>query len=146
MTSRNSKRPNFLFIMTDQHRADHMACAGNMIVQTPAIDALASSGIRFDRFYVANPVCMPNRSSILTGRMSSVHGVLHNGKALSHDDTTFVELLREAGYKTGLIGKSHLQYFTGLPPLKKYKPDPALYTPPEHLRDATLHTRSGPDY
>lgn len=101
------QRPNFLFIITDQHRADHLGCYGNEIVRTRNIDALADKGTRFERFYVANPICMPNRASIMTGRMSSLHGARHNGIPLSRDHTTFVELLREAGYATGLIGKSH---------------------------------------
>ena len=66
-----TKRPNFLFIITDQHRADHLGCYGNTEVQTPHIDSIAAKGRAWDRFYVANPVCMPNRASIMTGRMPS---------------------------------------------------------------------------
>ena len=113
---RMAKRPNFLFIITDQQRADHVGCYGNDIVRTPAIDSLAARGIRFDRNYVANPVCMPNRASIMTGRMPSLHGCRYNGIALSREHTTFVEVLRDAGYRTALIGKSHLQGMTGMPP------------------------------
>ena len=115
-----NRRPNFLFIITDQHRADHLGCYGNDIVRTPNIDGLAAAGTRWDRFYVANPICMPNRASIMTGRMSSVHGARHNGIPLSKNHTTFVELLRDAGYSTGLIGKSHLQSFTGLPATNRF--------------------------
>ncbi|WP_299414934.1 sulfatase-like hydrolase/transferase [uncultured Sulfitobacter sp.] len=141
-----SKRPNFLFIITDQHRADHLGCYGNPIVQTPNIDGIAAKGTRWDKFYVANPICMPNRASIMTGRMSSLHGARHNGIPLSHDHTTFVELLRDAGYSTGLIGKSHLQSFTGLPATNQYAPDPALHTPSEGLRDAYKRNRHTADY
>ena len=69
-----SDRPNFLFIITDQHRADHLGCYGNPIVRTPHIDGIAARGARWNRFYVANPICMPNRASIMTGRMPSLHG------------------------------------------------------------------------
>lgn len=141
-----SKRPNFLFIITDQHRADHLGCYGNLIVQTPNIDALAARGRRWDRFYVANPICMPNRASIMTGRMSSLHGARHNGIPLSRDHTTFVELLKDAGYRTGLIGKSHLQSFTGLPATNTYKPNPDLHTPRQDLRDAYKRNRHSGDY
>ena len=55
------KRPNFLVIMTDQHRADHLGCYGNPHVRTPNIDGIARNGIRFEHFYVACPICMPNR-------------------------------------------------------------------------------------
>lgn len=71
----------------------------------------------------------------MTGRLSSLHGARHNGIPLSRDHTTFVELLKDAGYKTGLIGKSHLQSFTGLPATNKYEPDASLTTPSDSLRD-----------
>lgn len=140
------QRPNFLFIITDQHRADHLGCYGNEIVRTRNIDALADKGTRFERFYVANPICMPNRASIMTGRMSSLHGARHNGIPLSRDHTTFVELLREAGYATGLIGKSHLQSFTGLEATNKFQAEEGKYCPPEQLRDAIKNNRHGPEY
>lgn len=141
-----TRRPNFLFIITDQHRADHLGCYGNPIVRTPHIDGIAAKGTRWDKFHVAIPICMPNRASIMTGRMPSLHGARHNGIPLSKDHTTFVELLREAGYATGLIGKSHLQSFTGLPATNRYEPDDALHTPPEGLRDAYKDNRHSAEY
>ena len=141
-----TKRPNFLFIITDQHRADHLGCYGNPIVRTPHIDAIAAKGARWDRFYVANPICMPNRASIMTGRMSSVHGARHNGIPLSRNHTTFVELLRDAGYRTGLIGKSHLQSFTGLPATKRFEPQDGLRAPSPLLRDAYKDNRHSAEY
>jgi arylsulfatase A-like enzyme len=112
-----TKRPNFILFITDQHHADFLGCNGHPVVRTPNIDAIASRGVNFDRFYVSSPVCMPNRASLMTGRMPSVHGVRSNGIPLSVDAVTFVDLLRDAGYATGLIGKSHLQNFTGRAPL-----------------------------
>lgn len=141
-----TKRPNFLFIITDQHRADHLGCGGNKTVRTPNIDGIAAKGTMWDRFYVANPICMPNRASIMTGRMCSAHGARHNGIPLSKDHTTFVELLRDAGYRTGLIGKSHLQSFTGLPATNQFEPSEGLHTPSPHLRDAIKNNRHSPDY
>ncbi len=141
-----SDRPNFLFIITDQQRADHLGCYGNQTVKTTNIDSIAAKGTRWDQFYVANPICMPNRASIMTGRMSSLHGARHNGIPLSRDHTTFVELLRDAGYNTGLIGKSHLQSFTGLPATNQYQPDPKRHTPSFELRDAHKRNRHTPDY
>jgi len=141
-----SKRPNFLFIVTDQQRADHLGCYGNSVVRTPAIDALAAAGRRWNRFYVANPICMPNRASIMTGRMCSVHGARHNGIPLSKNHTTFVELLRDAGYHTGLIGKSHLQSFTGLAATNRYEPQAGKTAPSPNLRDAFKNNRHTPDY
>ena len=59
-----TEAPNFLFIITDQHRADHLACYGNPVVHTPHLDALAGRGSRFTQFYTATPICMPNRATI----------------------------------------------------------------------------------
>ena len=115
-----SKRPNFLMIVTDQQRADYLGCAGHPILKTPHIDGIAARGVRFDRFYVANPVCMPNRATLMTGRMPSLHGVRHNGIPLSLSENTFVDLMRHEGYRTGLIGKSHLQNMTdNLPEMER---------------------------
>ncbi|MEE8396242.1 MAG: sulfatase-like hydrolase/transferase [bacterium] len=106
-------RVNFLYFITDQHRADYLGCYGHPRLKTPHIDSIAEGGTRFDRFYVASPVCMPNRATLMTGRMTSVHGVRHNGLPLPSTANTFVDVLRAAGYDTALIGKSHLQNFTG---------------------------------
>ena len=119
------KQPNILLFITDQHRADHLGCYGNAQVKTPHIDALATRGTRYDRFYVANPVCMANRASLMTGRMPSSHGVYSNGTPLSIHSRTFVQRLLEEGYHTALIGKSHLQTITGRE--AAWKPDPARY-------------------
>lgn len=109
------RRPNVLYIMTDQLRADWLGCYGHPVVKTPNIDALAGRGTRYERFYVTSPVCMPNRGAIFTGRYPSVNGLRHNGLYLPKDSLTFVELLRADGFNTALIGKSHLQPFTDRP-------------------------------
>src|SRR5438270_10919745 len=125
-----NKRPNFLFIITDQHRADHLGCYGNSVLRTPNIDGLAHNGTRFDNFYVATPVCMPNRATLMTGRMPSLHRVRSNGIPLSLAANTFVDALRASGYETALVGKSHLQNFTGRPPI--------LTRPPPRTGDMVL--------
>ncbi len=104
--------PNILFIITDQQRADHNGFAGNTVVRTPNIDRIANSGTVFENAWVSNPVCMPNRSTIMTGRMPSAHGVIFNDRSLDWHANTFVRQFRKAGYTTGLIGKSHLQHGT----------------------------------
>lgn len=141
-----AERPNFVFIITDQHRADHLGCYGNPVVQTPNIDRLAARGSRFDRFYVANPVCQPNRASLMTGRMPSLHGVRNNGIPLSRDHVTFVELLAASGYCTGLVGKSHLENMTGRPPPIGFEVEEGKVPPPEGLREANRRPLTGPDY
>lgn len=110
-----ARRPNFLLFVTDQHRADHLGCHGNAEVRTPHIDALAARGCRFDQFHVATPICQPNRASLMTGRLPSAHGVQMNGRELSHGERSFVDTLREAGYRTALLGKAHLQNITTVP-------------------------------
>ena len=140
--------PNFLLFITDQQRADHLGCYGNPVLRTPNIDGIAARGTRFDRAYVACPVCMPNRASLMTGRMPSSHGVRHNGIPLSLGATTLVGLLRAAGYRTALVGKSHLQNFEGLAPEIVWQnrgPDGAA-RPPDHLIDADADRRIGPAY
>ena len=103
-------RPNVLFIICDQLRADHLGFAGNSVVRTPNIDAIAAKGTIFDRAFVNSPICMPNRSTIMTGRMASAHGVIFNDRSLEPTETTFVSRLRDAGWRTALLGKSHLQH------------------------------------
>ncbi|MGB0847105.1 MAG: sulfatase family protein [Thiolinea sp.] len=109
-------KPNFLVFMTDQHRADWLGCMGHPVVKTPNLDALAASGTLFTDFHVASPVCMPNRASLMTGRMPGVHGLRYNGCVLPKGANTFVDVLAAAGYDTAAIGKSHLQPFTEVAP------------------------------
>ncbi|MEK9682941.1 MAG: sulfatase-like hydrolase/transferase [Rhodospirillaceae bacterium] len=130
-------QPNFLIFITDQHRADHLGCYGNPIVWTPNIDGLADRGTIFERFFVACPICMPNRATFMTGRMPSLHGVRQNGISLSLQEVTFVDLMLNAGYRTALIGKSHLQGMSANPvelglPIK----DLEKIQPPQDLQEA----------
>lgn len=118
-----TKRPNFLFIITDQQRADWLGCYGHPVLKTPNIDGIAAKGTRFENFHVASPVCMPNRASLLTGRYPSLHGLRYNGCVLPTNAKTFVNVLADAGYHTAAIGKSHLQPFTGEAPMGKSAED-----------------------
>ena len=126
-----TKRPNFLFLITDQQRADWLGCYGHPVVRTPHIDSIAARGTRFDNFHTASPVCMPNRASLLTGRYPSLHGLRYNGCVLPENAHTFVDVLAEAGYHTAAIGKSHLQPFTGKPPYGRNDP-----TDPNRINEA----------
>lgn len=101
-------RPNVLCFVTDQQRADHLGCYGNPDVQTPNLDRLAGEGVTFTHAYVANPLCMPNRASLFTGRYPKAHGVRENGIALATSEEVLPELLRTAGYRTASFGKLHL--------------------------------------
>jgi choline-sulfatase len=105
---------NILLIMSDQHRADTMGCAGNAVVQTPNLDRLAREGVRFARAYCQGPLCMPARASFLTERYVRDHGVADNDHALAPAGTpTFLHALRGAGYHTACIGKMHLYVHGG---------------------------------
>ncbi|MEQ8700895.1 MAG: sulfatase-like hydrolase/transferase [Bauldia litoralis] len=139
-------RPNFILFVTDQQRADHLGCYGNPVLKTPNIDGLAGRGTRFDKFYVAAPVCQPNRATMMTGRMPTLHGVRQNGIALGLDATCYTHLLQAAGYRTGLFGKAHLQNYTGQPAgFPATFPDG--YTPPlAELSEAVAGARVGPMY
>ena len=112
---------NVLLVMTDQQRADHVGFGGHPLVRTPHLDALARRGRRFERCHVANPICMPNRATILTGRMPSIHGTRQNGIPLDWNANTFVRVLRSAGYDTTLVGKAHFQNM-GQPGLADQRP------------------------
>lgn len=107
---------NFLLIVTDQQRADHLGCYGSPISVSPHIDALAQQGSVLEHMHVATPICQPNRASLITGRMPSCHGLRMNGRELSLSETSFVDTLRLAGWRTALVGKAHLQNITAVPP------------------------------
>lgn len=137
----SSRRANFLVFVTDQQRADHLGCYGNTVLRTPNIDALAARGVVFDRFHVASPVCMPNRAALATGRMPSVAGVRMNGVPLPLSAATHVDALRDAGWRTALIGKCHLQNMTDSPPAWK-----GAQAEGATVREAVRELRIGPAY
>ena len=136
------KRPNILLFLTDEQRADHLGCYGNSILRTPHIDGIAQSGARYDRFYTAVPVCMPNRASLATGRMPSAHGVRQNGIPLPLESTTFVDLLAAAGYRPAAIGKIHLQNIGDAPTDSRSLPGgEGQVSPPPEFAEAIKHDR-----
>src|SRR5580693_9361748 len=100
--------PNIVLVMSDQHRADMMGCAGDPVVKTPNMDRLAAEGINFTRAYCQGPLCMPARASLLTERYVRDHGVFENGSRVPDAMPTFVQGLRATGYHTCEIGKMHL--------------------------------------
>jgi arylsulfatase len=102
--------PNILFITTDEQRFDCLGCYGNPVIRTPNMDRIAREGVRFARGYVQNPMCMPSRMALMTGRYCSEQGVNINCVGLpEHEQTrTFMQVLRDAGYTTAAIGKMHM--------------------------------------
>jgi arylsulfatase A-like enzyme len=100
-------RPNIVLILADDLRADSLSCAGNPILQTPNIDALAARGVRFTQSFTTTAICMSSRASILTGLHTRVHGI--DNFAVPLKRSLFVQsypmLLRRSGYRTGFVGK-----------------------------------------
>ncbi len=140
-----------LFVTTDQQRYDTLGCNGSIIGRTPIIDSIARSGIRFERAHPQSVVCMPSRSTILTGQYPTTHGVWMNGVALPQDAPSVAQVLSEHGYRTSLIGKAHFQPYMD-PFLRFYEnslaqspgePSQGSYRGFEHLEFAT-HGALGP--
>lgn len=104
-----AKQPNILLIYPDQMRYDAMGCAGNPVIKTPQIDRLASEGVQFTEAYTSYPICCPFRASIQTGKYAQGHGMVQNHFPLRGNQTFLAEVLRDAGYRTGYIGKWHLE-------------------------------------
>jgi len=104
---KDGDRPNIVFLLTDDQRWDAMGCAGNPIIQTPNMDKLAGSGVRFDNAFVTTSICMASRASIFTGQYERRHGCTFGRPPLSDEvmSQTYPALLRKAGYRTGFVGK-----------------------------------------
>jgi arylsulfatase A-like enzyme len=106
--AQTGRRPNFIVILLDDLGCMDLGCYGAKDLQTPNIDQLAASGVRFTNWYSNASVCAPARASLMTGRYPAHAGVPTNGGRLSMEQPILPVLLKTAGYKTGLVGKWHL--------------------------------------
>ena len=102
------RRPNLLFIMSDDHAAHALSAYGSRINETPNLDRIAATGMRFDSAFCTNSICAPSRAAILTGTYNHVNGVTTLDTPLANTLWTFPQALRDAGYQAALFGKWHL--------------------------------------
>jgi len=109
-----SQKPNIIWIFSDDHSYQTIgAYGGNLqsLNPTPNLDKLAAEGMRFDKCYVENSICAPSRATLLTGKMSHMHGKYNNNDRLlfDHDQQQFQKILQKNGYETAMIGKIHME-------------------------------------
>jgi arylsulfatase A-like enzyme len=111
-TKPKQKRPNIIFIITDDQQTGLLGIEGNSTVKTPNIDRIGKEGVIFKNAFVATPLCSPSRASFLTGQYAHKHKVINNDKlgldVISHTLMTWPRQLREAGYETAFVGKWHM--------------------------------------
>ncbi|MDF0709065.1 sulfatase [Flagellimonas okinawensis] len=113
ITDQETQRPNIVFIISDDHAYQAISAYGGRLAEvapTPNIDRIAKDGMLFERCLVTNSICGPSRAAILTGKYSHLNGFIDNtiGSKFNFDQQTFGELLQQAGYRTGVLGKLHL--------------------------------------
>lgn len=102
------KKPNIIFILSDNTRYDCFGFMDHPFIQTPAIDKLAAEGLVFTQAFNTTSLCSPSRASILTGKYAHNHGVINNHTPWTGDQLTFLEMMQQAGYSTAFIGKWHM--------------------------------------
>ncbi len=102
-----SKRPNILFIMSDDHAYQAISAYDSTLIKTPNIDRLANEGMLFTNASVTNAICGPSRATILTGKHTHINGKVDNVSAFDTTQVTFPQIFKKAGYQTAMYGKLH---------------------------------------
>jgi len=125
--------PNILFVLSDDQSAAHVACYGNPDVQTPNIDRLAKEGMRFERAYVASPQCVPSRASLMTGRSPVAIDMTRFSAPLPAEYKVYPEILRGAGYFSGVAGRTYHLDGGKSPASRKVYEEKHLETFPDRL-------------
>ncbi len=125
-----AKRPNILFLFTDDHATQAISAYGSTINRTPNLDRLAREGMLFRRCLVTNSICAPSRAVILTGKYSHLNGHRTNRDTFDGSQQTFPKLLRRVGYQTAIVGKWHLKSLpTGFDHYEVLKGQGSYYNP-----------------
>ncbi|MDQ6760518.1 MAG: sulfatase-like hydrolase/transferase [Acidobacteriota bacterium] len=107
LTPAAPKKPNFVFILADDHAGYVLGCDGNRRAQTPNLDRFAAQGVRFASHYCNSPVCTPSRQSLFTGQLPHMAGVTRLSTPLREDKPTLAKLFQQSGYSTAVFGKMH---------------------------------------
>lgn len=121
-TGNSDRKPNVIFILSDDHGTLDLNSYGAKDLETPNLDKLATQGVRFTQFYAAAPVCSPSRAAILSGKVPQRAGLPGNAspgkipEGMPTEQFTMAEMMKAAGYVTGHIGKWHLGYLPGTSP------------------------------
>ena len=108
--------PNFIFFLSDDHRWDRLGCAGHPILKTPTMDGLASEGVRFSNMFVTTSICAASRATLFTGLYERTHGYTFGTPPISeqHWQASYPGKLKQAGYRTGFVGKFGVSVDKGL--------------------------------
>ena len=103
------KKPNIVFIMTDDHSIQTLSAYDNRFIKTPNLDRIATDGVIFRNSFVSNSICGPSRAVMLTGKHSHINGQINNTVSFDGTQETFPKILQDNGYQTSIIGKWHLK-------------------------------------
>jgi arylsulfatase A-like enzyme len=104
----DKQRPNIVLMMSDDQGWGETSYNGHPYLKTPVLDEMASTGLRFDRFYAASPVCSPTRASCMTGHHANRSGAFGAGWSIRPEEVTLPQLMKDAGYRTAHYGKWHI--------------------------------------